>query len=125
MSKKSLFKFDEVSNITGVKSYVLRFWEAEFSEIAPLVSSTGEKIYGERDIDAVLTIKRLMFDEKKTIEEAKLEIRRVLSPEVTPEERESLMSQNEIKMKKLLQVREGLVEINSITERLKARYNWP
>lgn len=84
---KSSFKINEVCALTGVKSYVLRFWESEFSEIAPLCSSSGQKLYEHRDIEAILLIKRLLFEDKLTIEKAKAEMK-ILMP------RESLVEQN-------------------------------
>lgn len=71
---KSSFKINEVCALTGVKSYVLRFWESEFKEIAPLVSSVGLKLYEHRDIEAILLIKKLLFDDKLSIEKAKTEL---------------------------------------------------
>lgn len=72
---KSSFKINEVCALTGVKSYVLRFWESEFIEIAPIMSSAGHKLYEHRDIEAILIIKKLLFDDKFTIERAKLEMK--------------------------------------------------
>jgi DNA-binding transcriptional MerR regulator len=68
---KSSFKINEVCALTGVKSYVLRFWESEFPEIAPMMSSSGVKLYEHRDIEAILLIKKLLFDEKMSIEKVK------------------------------------------------------
>ncbi len=68
---KSHFTFDEVALITGVKKYVLRFWETEFDEIRPVVSSAGQKLFEHKDIEAIFQIKKLLFDQKLTIEKAK------------------------------------------------------
>jgi DNA-binding transcriptional MerR regulator len=76
---KSSFKINEVCALTGVKSYVLRFWESEFTEIAPIVSSVGLKLYEHKDIEAILLIKKLLFDDKLTIEKAKFEMK-ILMP---------------------------------------------
>ncbi len=76
---KSSFKINEVCALTGVKSYVLRFWESEFTEIAPLNSSSGQKLYEHRDIEAILLIKKLLFEDKLTIERAKAEMK-ILMP---------------------------------------------
>ncbi len=84
---KSSFKLNEVCALTGVKSYVLRFWESEFSEVSPLTSSSGHKLYEHRDIEAILLIKKLLFDDKMTIEKAKAEMNRLMP-------RESLVEQN-------------------------------
>ena len=76
---KSSFKINEVCALTGVKSYVLRFWESEFSEIAPLMSSTGLKLYEHRDIEAILLIKKVFFDDKLSIRKARAELK-ILMP---------------------------------------------
>lgn len=76
---KSSFKINEVCALTGVKSYVLRFWESEFSEIAPIMSSSGAKLYEHKDIEAILLIKKLLFDDKLSIERARIEIK-ILMP---------------------------------------------
>lgn len=73
--KKSLFKLEEVCSLTGVKPYVLRFWESEFDEISPILSSTGQKVYEHKDIEAVIIIKELLFDKKMTIDQAKSEVK--------------------------------------------------
>ena len=71
---KSQFKIDEVSSITGVKSYVLRFWESEFEQINPTLSSTGHKLYDHNDVEVIALLKKLLFEDKMTIEEAKKEL---------------------------------------------------
>jgi len=76
---KSSFKINEVCALTGVKSYVLRFWESEFTEIAPLMSSSGQKLYEHRDIEAILLIKKLLFEDKLNIERARAEMK-ILMP---------------------------------------------
>jgi len=71
---KELFKLNEVCGLLGVKPYVLRFWESEFPEISPQVTEDGVKQYSQEDIEAVALIKKLLFDDKLTIEKAKGEI---------------------------------------------------
>lgn len=68
---KSNFKFQELTPITGVKPYVIRFWETEFPEIAPINSENGQKLYARKDVEAILKIKKLLFEEKLSIPEAK------------------------------------------------------
>ena len=72
---KSNFKFQELTPITGVKPYVIRFWETEFVEIAPVNSDSGQKIYARKDVEAIFKIKKLLFDDKMTIAEAKTAIK--------------------------------------------------
>ena len=72
---KSNFKFQELTPITGVKPYVIRFWETEFEEIAPVDSDSGQKLYARKDVEAIFKIKKLLFDDKMTINEAKVAIK--------------------------------------------------
>ncbi|MCY4643470.1 MAG: MerR family transcriptional regulator [Bacteriovoracales bacterium] len=68
---KSCFRPDEVCRITGIKPYILRFWESEFDDIDPMTSASGQKIYEHKDIEVIKQIKSLVIDEKLTIEKAK------------------------------------------------------
>lgn len=61
--------------ITGIKPYVLRFWETEFEEIVPLTDEAGEKHYSRADVEMILHIKSLLFDKKLSITEAKGQLR--------------------------------------------------
>jgi DNA-binding transcriptional MerR regulator len=72
---KSNFKFQELTPITGVKPYVIRFWETEFDEIAPVDSDSGQKLYARKDVEAIFKIKKLLFDDKMSIHEAKIAIK--------------------------------------------------
>lgn len=71
---KSNFKFQELTPITGVKPYVLRFWETEFPEISPVMGDSGQKLYARKDVETILRIKKLLFEEKLTIPEAKIQL---------------------------------------------------
>jgi DNA-binding transcriptional MerR regulator len=70
-TKKQLYSIKEVSQITGLKAYVLRFWETEFEELHPAKSSGGSREYSVEDIKLVFLIKRLLYEEKYTIEGAR------------------------------------------------------
>lgn len=72
--QKSSFTFNEVCSITGVKPYVLRFWESEFSQVDPVMGDNGEKIYDLTDLHAVIKIKDLLFEEKLSIPNAKFKL---------------------------------------------------
>ena len=74
---KSNFKFQELTPITGVKPYVIRFWETEFPDIAPVTSDSGQKLYARSDVEAILRIKQLLFDEKLSIPEAKVHLKSI------------------------------------------------
>jgi len=68
---KLYFKIGEVSRITGLPAYVLRFWETEFKGIHPKRTSTGQRMYRKIDVELILDIKHLLHDKKFTIRGAK------------------------------------------------------
>ncbi|MFW6080280.1 MAG: MerR family transcriptional regulator [Desulfosalsimonas sp.] len=68
---KLYFRIKEATEITGLAAYVLRFWESEFSAINPKRTESGQRLYRRSDIEAILTIKHLLYDKKFTIEGAK------------------------------------------------------
>ena len=70
-SLKESYSFSEVSSVSSVKPYVLRFWETEFTEIDPVIHSDGKKIYSHSDLEFILLIKNLLFEQKMSIPEAK------------------------------------------------------
>jgi DNA-binding transcriptional MerR regulator len=65
-----------VARLTGVQPYILRYWESEFSVLQPKKSGTGQRLYRKKDIQTLLKIKHLLYDQKFTIAGAK---RRLLS----------------------------------------------
>lgn len=65
--RKLFYKIGEVCQLTGTQPYVLRFWESEFPQLAPTKSRTGQRLYRRKDIDLVLEIKALLYQEGFTI----------------------------------------------------------
>ncbi|HPY88789.1 MAG TPA: UTP--glucose-1-phosphate uridylyltransferase, partial [Spirochaetota bacterium] len=70
-NKKKFYTIGEVSDITGVKPSVLRFWEEEFEELSPAKTKFGHRAYSKSNIDLIITIKKLLYEEKFTIKGAK------------------------------------------------------
>jgi len=68
---KLYFRIGEVSKLVGVKPYVLRYWESEFSALAPKKSGTGHRLYRRKEVELLLEIKRLLYDKRFTIEGAR------------------------------------------------------
>ena len=73
--EKGLYPIGEVSRLTGVKSFVLRFWETEFPMLEPQKTSGGRRLYRQEDVDLVFRIKRLLYDEGFTIPGARRHLR--------------------------------------------------
>ncbi len=68
---KLYFRIGEVARLAGIKPYVLRFWETEFSGLGPKKSGTGHRLYRRKDVELVLEIKRLLYEQRFTIEGAR------------------------------------------------------
>ena len=69
--KKLYYSISEVSKITGLEQYVLRYWETEFEQLNPSKNRAGNRIYTNREIKTILYIKKLLREERYTIEGAK------------------------------------------------------
>lgn len=64
---KLYFRIGEVAQLSKLEPYVLRFWETEFPQLKPSKGSTGQRMYRRRDVENILHIKRLLYDEGYTI----------------------------------------------------------
>ena len=74
-TEKGLYRIGEVSRIADLKPFVLRYWETEFPMLEPVKSSSGHRLYRQEDVDMVLKIKRLLYDEGFTIAGARRHLR--------------------------------------------------
>jgi DNA-binding transcriptional MerR regulator len=77
---KLYFRIGEVSKLCKLPSYVLRFWESEFPQLKPVKSSTGQRMYRQRDVENVLRIKKLLYDEGFTIAGARQQLKAESKP---------------------------------------------
>src|SRR6202043_2646796 len=73
--EKLYFHIGEVSRLCNLPAYVLRFWESEFPQLKPVKSSTGQRMYRRRDVESVLRIKQLLYDQGFTIVGARQQLR--------------------------------------------------
>ena len=71
---KLFYKIGEVSRLTKVESYVLRYWETEFPFLRPRKNKSGQRVYVRKDLDLILRIKGLLYDQKYTIEGVRLRL---------------------------------------------------
>ena len=72
---KLYFKIGEVAKLVGVKPYVLRYWETEFSILRPGKTRSKHRLYRRKDVETLLEIRRLLYAERYTIEGAKRRLR--------------------------------------------------
>jgi DNA-binding transcriptional MerR regulator len=72
---KRYYRIGEVAKITGIKPYVLRYWESEFRWMTPQKSKSKQRLYRKRDIDMILLIKKLLYEQRFTIAGARKKLR--------------------------------------------------
>lgn len=73
---KLFFKIGEVADLATVEQHVLRYWEDEIDALKPTKNKSGQRLYQKRDVELVLEIKRLLYDEKFTIAGAKNKLKK-------------------------------------------------
>ncbi len=74
-SERLYYRIGEVSRITGLKPHVLRYWESEFRVIKPYKAGSLQRLYRKKDLDLILKIKKLLYEDGFTIAGAKKKIR--------------------------------------------------
>jgi DNA-binding transcriptional MerR regulator len=110
---KLYFRIGEVAKLCRLPAYVLRFWETEFPQLKPVKSSTGQRMYRQRDVENVLRIKTLLYDEGFTIAGA----RQHLKAELKPAQRQDGLPFPKQRSADLKKVRQGLQEILGILKK--------
>ena len=88
--KKLYYSISEVSKITDLEQYVLRYWESEFEQLKPAKNRAGNRIYTNKDIKLILYIRQLLREERYTIEGAK-QVLKSWTPEVESGEQLQLL----------------------------------
>ncbi len=77
---KLYFRIGEVAKLCKLQAYVLRFWESEFPQLKPVKSSTGQRMFRQRDVENVLRIKKLLYEEGFTIAGARQQLKAESKP---------------------------------------------
>ena len=112
--KKMYYSIGDVSNITQLKQYVLRYWETEFKQLSPSKNKAGNRTYRQKEIDLILRIKDLLYNQKFTIEGARKMLIDGLSE--SQETNESNEVNSGVELDVLIKIRG---ELKSILEDLK------
>lgn len=121
--RKLYYSISEVSKITDLEQYVLRYWESEFEELKPSKNRAGNRIYTNRDIKLILYIKKLLRDERYTIEGAK-QVLKSYTPEEDTGEQLELIDAPKPKTKIVdEQLRSDVVEVKKFLEDLLQKLN--
>ncbi len=109
--KKLYYSISEVSELTGLKPYVLRYWETEFVELRPSKNRAGNRIYKEKDIELINKIKELLYSKKFTIEGARNYLRQETVPEKTNGNNDKPRKNSELILDNIQSELEGILEL--------------
>ena len=117
--KKLYYSIGEISQKTGLKQYVLRYWETEFSHIKPSKNRAGNRIYKESDYDNIRELKDLLHNKKFTIKGAKqyLKDREAKVSNSSSEDPNTLKLIDTLDIKTLKNIQKSLNDLLSILER--------
>ncbi|HVO65426.1 MAG TPA: MerR family transcriptional regulator [Syntrophales bacterium] len=103
---KEYFRIGEVSKILGVDPYVVRYWESEFKSIKPLRTKSDQRLFRRKDLEELLIIKNLLYNEKFTIRGAKKQLLKM---------RETIMQSDvTYEQERLVEIKKGLLQIKKI-----------
>jgi DNA-binding transcriptional MerR regulator len=105
---KPFFKIGEAARLCAVKPYVLRYWETEFSSIRPKKTRSQQRLYQRKDVELLLRIRHLLYDERFTIEGARVRLR-----ELGEEEKATALPlpEPEIDRELARKIKQGLVDL--------------
>ena len=106
---KLYFKIGEVAKIVGVKPYVLRYWETEFSMVRPGKTRSKHRLYRRKDVDMLMRIKELLHDRRFTIEGARKHLRSESDVAAPAAHNGGWPSQPQLR--KLREIRESLLDL--------------
>lgn len=117
--KKLYYSISEVSKLAGLEQYILRYWETEFEQLKPGKNRAGNRIYTNKDIKLILQIKRLLREEKYTIEGAK----KILSDLVLEPNLQITQNESESNKQKIISprpIKKDLEELKNFLQYLQA-----
>jgi len=101
------FRIGEVARLCRLPAYVLRFWETEFPQLKPVKSSTGQRMYRRKDVESILRIKTLLYEEGFTISGARQHLR----AEIKGDRKQTPLPFPSASAPNLRYIRQGLQEI--------------
>ncbi len=107
--KKAYYSIGEVCELTGLKPHVLRYWETQFEALHPTKNRAGNRVYRPREIELILYVKHLLYEEKYTIEGADRKIRELREGGALPEARREVLGPE-----LLSEIREDLLRLKDL-----------
>jgi DNA-binding transcriptional MerR regulator len=91
IAKKAYYSIGEVCDLTGLKDHVLRYWETQFDVLNPTKNRAGNRVYRPKEIELVLLVKHLLYEEKYTIEGARKKLQEMRKAGELAEERQEIL----------------------------------
>lgn len=92
VAKRAYYSIGDVCDVTGLKPHVLRYWESQFESLQPGKNRAGNRVYRPPEVELVLLLKHLLYEEKFTIEGARRRLREMRSEGALEEERHQVLS---------------------------------
>ncbi len=114
---KAYFRIGEVARILSVEPHVIRYWESEFKSVKPVRSKSDQRLYRKKDVEALLVIKKLLYDEHFTISGARQQLDRLKSSTDESEKEEQVQNKEQmggLDRLRLIQIKKVLQEIRQI-----------
>lgn len=105
---KHYFRIGEVAGILGVETHVVRYWESEFKTVRPERTRSGQRLYRRRDVEALVMIRKLLYEDRFTVEGAKRQLARLrgdAAPDGAATDRE-----------RLARIKAGLLELRGMID---------
>lgn len=109
--KKMYYSISEAAHLVGVKPYVLRYWETEFAVLRPKAMKGGRRAYREGDLKTAVMIKRLLYEDRFTIEGARKRIQEMDRTEINQLD---IPFEQAARKSTLGEIRTGLAEVSEI-----------
>jgi DNA-binding transcriptional MerR regulator len=91
IAKKAYYSIGEVCDLTGLKPHVLRYWETQFDVLSPTKNRAGNRVFRPKEIELVLLVKHLLYEEKYTIEGARKRLQEMRTSGELEEERQDVL----------------------------------
>jgi DNA-binding transcriptional MerR regulator len=109
---KHYFRIGEVGRLLNVQPYVVRYWESEFKSVRPIRTRSDQRLYRRRDVEELLLIKKLLYEENFTIHGARKQLRKIRG-----EEPFAVSLSSEAQEDLLAEIEKGLQQIREIVSR--------
>jgi DNA-binding transcriptional MerR regulator len=109
---KPFFKIGEAARLCALKPYVLRYWETEFHSLKPQKTRSGQRLYRRQDVELLLRIRNLLYDQRFTIEGARSRLRELGHDEAAPPP----LPPPEVDVETLRRLKQAVLELIGLVE---------